>query len=287
MERAENILARQELLQGALSLALEEETTYVGDLARWRKAFPDAEILTIPSPIAILRRVKEPEEIAAIRSALRLTEEAFAWIAPSVRPGVREAELAAKLEFYARMKGASRAAFDLIVASGPNSAKPHAGATNRRVREGELVQFDIGFICAGYCSDFSRALFCGARPPAAIRRLHALVEEAQRIGRTSICAGQELSRPDLDVRDFFRREGVLKQYLHSLGHGVGLEIHEPPRLSHAAEGALEAGMVVTLEPGLYRAGKYGIRLEDMLLVTASGNEVLTDFPHTLACIPCK
>ena len=286
-ERTERIAARQPMLKGAARLFLEEESVTLGELARWRDALSGHEVLARASPITALRRVKEPEEIAAIRNALALAEEALAWIAPSVRPGVREIELAARLEYYARMKGASRAAFNLIVASGPNSARPHGVAGSRAVQENEPVQFDIGFCCAGYCSDFSRVLFCGSRPPAALRRMHALVEEAQRVGKGILRAGQGADQADLKVREFFKEEGVLRQYLHTLGHGVGLEIHEAPRLSHKDQSILEAGMVVTLEPGLYRAGKYGVRLEDVLLITPSGNEVLTDFPSALACIPCR
>jgi len=286
-DRPERILVKRKILQGEGRAYLEEETTTLGELARWQEALPGVEVRAIASPLAALRLIKSPEEIAAIRGALRLTEEAMAWIAQYVRPGVRENELAARLEFYARMKGASRAAFSLIVASGPNSARPHGVAGPRAVRENELIQFDIGFVCDGYCSDFSRVLFCGRRPPAALQRLHALVEEAQATGRAAIRAGQKTAEADSAVRAFFKEKGVLKSYLHTLGHGLGLEIHEPPRLSYTDHGVLEAGMVVTLEPGLYRAGRYGVRLEDVLLVTPSGNEVLTDFPHALACVPVR
>jgi Xaa-Pro aminopeptidase len=287
MDRLEQIVARRGFLKGEAQVYLEEETVYAADIKRWQAALPDIAVLTKESPLHTLRLIKEAEEVAAIRAALRLTEEAMAWIAPYIRPGVREIELAARLEFYARMKGASRAAFNLIVASGANTAKPHGVATTRAVRENEPVQFDIGWVCAGYCSDFSRVAFCGSKPPAALRRMHALVGQALAIGKNAVRAGEPFARPDRDVRAFFKREGVVKQYLHSLGHGLGLEIHEAPRLSHKAEGKLLPGMVLTVEPGLYRAGKYGVRLEDVLLVTPSGNEVLTDFPHALACIPAN
>jgi Xaa-Pro aminopeptidase len=287
MERPERIIAKQSMLKGEARLYLEEEAVSIRDIVRWRDALPGLEVLMRASPITSLRLIKEPEEVAAIRSSLALAEEALAWIAPFVRPGVREIELAARLEYYARMKGASRAAFNLIVASGPNSAKPHGVAGTRIVQENEPVQFDIGFICEGYCSDLSRVLFCGNRPPAALRRMYAFVEEAQAVGKAFIRAGLPAGLADLEVRAFFKEKGVLRQYLHTLGHGLGLEIHEAPRLSHKEQGILEAGMVVTLEPGLYRAGKYGVRLEDVLLITQSGNEVLTDFPCALACIPCR
>jgi len=285
MDRPERIVAGEKIFAGCPQISMEEETTRIASLKAWGAALSPATVTPLPSPLMPLRRIKEREEIAAVRRALALTEEAMAWIAPAVRPGVTERELAARLEFYCRMKGASGPSFDLIVASGPNSARPHGVAGPRKVAVNEPVLFDIGFFVDGYASDFTRVVFCGTKPPAALLSMHARVLEAQERGKAAIRAGIPAAGPDEVVRAWFKEERVLGLYGHSLGHGVGLEIHEAPRLSWKSEEMLEAGMLVTVEPGLYRAGRYGIRLEDMVLVTVQGCEVLTDFPHDLARIP--
>lgn len=284
MERPERIVARRGLVRPGEALDLEDEAATLADLGLWAKALPDVAVAGVVSPLAALRRRKDDEEIAAVRAALALTEEGMAWIAQYVRPGVTERELAARLEFYCRMKGASGPSFELIVASGPNSAKPHGVAGPRRIEADEVVLFDIGFFVDGYASDFTRVVYTGKKPPAALVRLHGLVREAQKIGIANLRVGAPAADADTAVRDYFRKERALGLYTHSLGHGVGLEIHEAPRLSHASRDILEPGTLVTVEPGLYRAGRYGIRLEDMVVVGARGVEVLTDFPHDLACL---
>ncbi|HPH01868.1 MAG TPA: Xaa-Pro peptidase family protein [Spirochaetota bacterium] len=287
LERPEKILAGLRLHLAHPVIVLEEETTTIAALKTWSKALEPARLVADPSPISGLRAIKEREEIIAVREALALTEEAMAWVAPMVRPGVTERELAANLELYCRTKGASGPSFDLIVASGPNSARPHGVAGSRRVQANEPVLFDIGFFVDGYASDFTRVVYCGSRPPATLLALHARVLEAQNRGKAAIRAGSPAARPDQIVREWFREQRVLGLYGHSLGHGVGLEIHEAPRLSWKSTERLEAGMLVTVEPGLYRTGRYGVRLEDMVLVTRQGCEVLTDFPPDLARIPLR
>lgn len=274
------LLAR--LLKGCPEVQVEESMT----LARHRtlgEGVSGTRFVPVPSPVTALRRFKDRDEVAGIEAALRLTEEVMVYTAGLIRPGMREREVAAAMEHYARIKGAEGASFPTIVASGPRSSLPHGEASDRVIAAGELVLLDFGFIIDGYCSDFTRVLWTGSKVPPRIRRVWSLVAEAQQTGFAALKSGVPAAEPDLLVRDFFRKARVLARYEHSLGHGVGREIHEAPRLSYRSEEVLEAGMVVTVEPGLYYPGKFGIRLEDMALVTATGARRLTDFPLEIAC----
>ena len=224
-----------------------------------------------------LRAVKSSDEIALIRAAVSLSDRAIAHMIALLKPGVSEREIALEGEFHMRRAGAEETAFDFIVASGPNSAFPHAETSDRRLEPGDLVVIDIGARTAGYCSDMTRT-FAVQSASAQGRELYRIVYRAQRAGAASVRAGAVCGDVDRIARGLIEEAGHSDAFGHGLGHGVGLEVHEGPRLRKGEEAELLAGHVVTVEPGIYLDGFGGIRLEDLLLVTAEGAETLTGAP---------
>ena len=221
-----------------------------------------------------LRAVKEEEEIRAIRRAAALADQAFsAWL-PTVRPGLEERELANELEYIMRKLGADFAAFPTIVASGARSSMPHASASRSRLARGDLLLIDFGATVDGYNSDMTRTLSLGPWG-AEQRRAYSAVLEAQSLALREIAPERGAKEIDAAARDLIARRGFRDRFGHGLGHGVGLAVHEFPRLSPQSDDLLEPGMVVTVEPGIYLPGRFGVRVEDMVLVTSTGYELLT------------
>lgn len=225
--------------------------------------------------IEAARAVKDAGELSLMRKAAKIACSSWEEILPLVKPGVREIELAAELEFRMRRKGSSGPAFDTIIASGPRGALPHAHASRRVVGKNELVVFDLGAILRGYSSDLTRTVFVG-RAPAEIRRWYGAVLEAQQAAREVLRPGVSAQEVDAAARQSLQRAGLGKQFVHSTGHGLGLEVHEMPRLAQGEKWLLRAGVVVTIEPGVYVEGKGGIRIEDDALVMPHGALYLTD-----------
>lgn len=227
-----------------------------------------------------LRQRKDAREIASIRKAVRRAEESFRELKKYIRPGATEQELGLKLEYLMRGKGARKAAFDTIVASGRNGAMPHAATTNRRIKKGDLVTFDFGAEANGYFSDITRTI-CVGRPSSKQREIHELVMSAQAAAIRTVRPGAPCKVVDEAARGVIKKAGHAKHFGHSTGHGVGLMVHEGPSISPSSNALVEQGMVFTVEPGVYIPGWGGVRIEDMVLVTASGVTVLTTLPREL------
>ncbi|MGD0224723.1 MAG: Xaa-Pro peptidase family protein [Terriglobia bacterium] len=221
-----------------------------------------------------LRVVKDPGEIEAIRSAGKVTAEVFAELLPQVRPGVVEKDLAAEVEYRMRKKGAEGAAFETIVASGPRSAYPHARPSSKALQESELVIFDLGAILGGYAADMTRTI-CLGEPTRRVRILYSAVLKAQAGAVRSVRDPTPAGEVDAVARRILANQGLARYFTHSTGHGVGLEIHERPRLGKGESTCLRSGSVVTVEPGVYLKGIGGIRIEDTVLVGPEGPEILT------------
>jgi Xaa-Pro aminopeptidase len=221
-----------------------------------------------------LRCVKEADEINCIRAAARLTSAVFTEVVRLVRPGVRELDLAAEIEYRIRRGGADGAAFETIVASGPRGAWPHARASSKLLKKSELVIFDLGAILRGYAADMARTVYVG-KPGGRVRSLYGAVREAQQRAADVARSGIQARVVDSTARKALARRGLARYFTHSVGHGVGLEIHERPRLARGERERLAAGCVVTVEPGIYLEGFGGIRIEDTVLVGESGPEILT------------
>jgi Xaa-Pro aminopeptidase len=221
-----------------------------------------------------LRMVKSDDEIARIRRSVLTNSEAFEKATRSIRPGARESAIAAELEYQMRRLGAEKAAFETIVAIGSRSALPHAQPTARKLANDELLLIDMGACQDGYMSDMTRVLFLG-KPGRRVRAMYNAVLKAQLAAIDAVRPGVTAAHVDGAARRVLTTEGLGKEFVHSTGHGLGLEIHEGPRLGRRDKTKLEPGMVITIEPGAYIRDFGGIRIEDTVLVTNNGCEVLT------------
>lgn len=227
--------------------------------------------------------VKSEDEIARIRKSVRTNSAAYERALKKARPGMRESELAAELDFQMRRLGAEAAAFETIVASGERTALPHARPTAARLENDQLLLIDMGASQDGYASDMTRVSHFG-RPKQRIREMYRAVLEAQLAAIDRVRAGRPASDVDSAARKVLKSHQLDREFIHSTGHGLGLEIHEPPRLGKKETTRLEAGMVITIEPGVYVEGRGGIRIEDTVLVTESGCEILTPTPKELVSL---
>ena len=227
-----------------------------------------------------LRESKDADEVALIAEAGRIATKALSRVIPMIHPGLSELEIAGILEKALRDEGSEEAPFPPIVASGPRAALPHARASRRVIERGDFVLLDFGAQFGGYCSDITRTLVVGAAT-AAQREVYDIVREANRIASTSVRAGMTGMAADTLARSYIERRGHGAAFGHGLGHGLGLEVHEAPRLARTAESALKVGAVITIEPGIYRAGWGGVRIEDDVHLSAAGPTILTDFSREL------
>ncbi|MEY4609299.1 MAG: hypothetical protein RL625_1516 [Gemmatimonadota bacterium] len=228
-----------------------------------------------------LREAKDADEVAAIRAAVGIAEAALRATLPTIHVGMTELAVAGELERALRAAGSEGFPFETIVASGPRSALPHARASARVIERGDLLLIDFGAIHAGYCSDLTRTFVMGAAPTDRQREIHALVRESNGSASALVRHGMRGRDADAIARDYIARAGFGEAFGHSLGHGIGLEVHEAPRLAKTAEAPLPVGAVVTIEPGVYLEGWGGVRIEDDVLLTAEGPDVLTSFPRDL------
>ena len=228
----------------------------------------------IAAPTGPLRIKKDKAEIAALRQAGHLVAEGFEHIQSIARPGMRECDLAAEFEAYIRKHGATKASFDSIVAAGENAAFPHYITGDRVLRKNDIVLCDIGALVEGYCSDLTRTFFLGTIP-AQGQKIYDIVARAQKLAIQAVKPGVQTSQIDRIAREEIAREGFGDRFIHSTGHGVGVEIHEPPWVGPYSTDTLEPGMIITVEPGIYLQGWGGVRIEDTLLVTHDGYEILT------------
>ncbi len=264
-----------------LRLGFEDAHVTVREYERLRRLLPDrVELVAAGSPVETLRLVKEADEVEAMRAAARLADEAFEEVLADGLAGRTERELAASLERAMRELGARRPSFDTIVAAGPHGALPHATPRDVRIAPGQLVTIDWGAELDGYCSDCTRTVAVGAVDDER-REVYEMVLAAQLAGLEAVRAGAVARAVDSAARDVITAAGYGERFGHGLGHGVGLAIHEGPRLSQRATGEITAGNAVTVEPGIYIAGRFGIRIEDLVIVTEEGCEILTSIPKQL------
>ena len=240
-----------------------------------------AALVPAPGIVDRLRMVKDPDEIEALRASIALNEAAFAHLARTVRPGISELELAWEMENYVRTHGGEGLSFDPITVGGPNSAIPHAQPSDRPVRGDELVLFDIGSLLDGYCSDMTRTV-CIDSVSSELEAVWAVVVDAQAAAEERARPGMTGAEVDAVARGVIDAAGYGQQFVHGTGHGIGLEIHEPPWITPTrGVDVLEPGMVFSIEPGVYLPGIGGVRMEDLVLLTSDGAEVLSTSPKKL------
>jgi Xaa-Pro aminopeptidase len=262
-------------LRKSATIGFEADLTTVTAAAQMKKLFQRGVGWQATSGFVMRQRVvKDADELKLIRQAVKLGAKVYEDAAKSIRPGVREVEVASKLEFAARRAGADGMSFDTIVAAGKRGALPHGRASQHPIPKRGFVVVDSGVILRGYCSDMTRSVHVG-RVGQVERGWYEAVLEAQLVGIGTVAPGVTAGEVDEATRSVLRRAKLDQYFTHSTGHGVGLEIHEPPRLGKRQGERLLPGMVVTIEPGIYIPGKGGIRIEDMVVVQEKGCEVLT------------
>ncbi|MHB8501372.1 MAG: M24 family metallopeptidase [Candidatus Acidiferrales bacterium] len=253
----------------------------VAQLRSLRKAARvHTEWISAPGLVEALRIRKEPAELARMRRAAKLAGDVLTGALKLLKPGVTENEIAAEIEYQMRRGGASGPAFETIVAFGERAALPHARPTAKRLRKNELVVLDLGVILAHYCSDITRTVYVG-RAPARVKQWHKAVQEAQTAAIAAVGAGVSCGDVDAAARQILVGYKLDRYFTHSTGHGLGLEVHEAPRVARGQTARLESGFVVTIEPGVYMAGVGGIRIEDDVAVHTDKTEILTRIPRDL------
>jgi Xaa-Pro aminopeptidase len=278
--------AQREALDAAVrrggyeQLGLEAEAISWAGQRRIKAGLETVELVATDGLVEQLRRVKEPAEVARIRAACEIGVEALAVVAPALATGPSERDVALGLEVEMRRRGASGNSFPPIVAAGPNAALPHARPSERPIERNEMVVLDFGCVVDGYCSDMTRTVSVGDPGPDATQ-LFDLVAESQHAGRIAVRAGAECATVDRACRAVIDAAGWGPAFSHSTGHGVGIEIHEAPRVAATASDTLARGYVVTVEPGVYVPGVGGVRIEDTVVVTDDGADVLTNAPRDL------
>lgn len=240
-------------------------------------------LIPLEDQIKNLRAVKDPQELASIRTAIDISSNAFLHIVEMLKEGVFEREIALEMEFFMRQNGADTIGFDIIIASGKRSALPHGKASAKRIEKGDFILIDFGSGFQGYHSDQTRTLVCG-KPSLEQQKIYQIVKEAHDKAIAMVRPGIPICEVDAAARDHIRNQGYGEYFGHGTGHGIGLAVHEDPVVNFENKGLLQEGMVFTIEPGIYLPDWGGVRIEDMVLVTPHGAEVLTYLPGQVTVI---
>lgn len=264
-------------------LGFEAQGISVALFERLQKNLHERELVPIKDELERLRGLKGDDEITLIKQAVQVAEEAWKKVLGMVNAGTREDELALELEYCMKKGGAEGVAFDIIVATGPRAALPHAQPTTRPIEEGDVVLFDFGAQYQGYCSDESCTVVVG-RATEEQKRIYTIVKDAHDKAIEQVRPGVRLAEIDATARDYINQSGHGEHFGHGTGHGVGLAVHEWPVVGKDSRDVAEAGMIFTIEPGIYIPGWGGVRIEDMVLVTPDGCEILTAIPKDLMIV---
>lgn len=236
--------------------------------------FEVKELIPLKNIIESIRMIKDSEELQFIKKAVEIADGAFLNVLPLIKPGILETEVSAEIEYFMKKQGAQGSSFQTIVASGARSAMPHGVASNKEIKNGDVIIMDYGAIYQGYCSDITRTIFLG-KPDEKMTKIYDIVLRAQKEALNGAHKGLKGREIDSIAREIINNSGYEKNFGHGLGHGVGLEIHEEPRFAPSDDNTMENGMVVTVEPGIYVEGYGGVRIEDMIVIKDDQPEILT------------
>ncbi|NSW90963.1 MAG: aminopeptidase P family protein [Firmicutes bacterium] len=265
---------------GVERLGFESMHLTYGNYLDYKEKFEIKELIPLKNVTESMRIIKDPEELKLIKTAVKIADEAFDHILPYIKPGVRETEIAAEIEYFIKRRGGEGPSFQTIVASGARSAMPHGVASEKEIEAGDIITMDYGTIYGGYCSDITRTVFLG-KPDGKMVEIYNTVLMAQKEALKGAHRGMTGKEIDSISREIINRAGFENNFGHGLGHGVGLEIHENPRFAPSDETIMENGMVVTVEPGIYIVGYGGVRIEDMIVIRDDKPEVLTSAPKDI------
>lgn len=267
--------ALQQLQAGARRIGFEADFITVSDHERIQALLPQAQFVALERAVEGLRAIKDSTELASMQRAIDISDDVFASFCEWIKPGMIENEVAARLEYEQRLAGGERNASGVtIVASGPRSSLPHGIASDRVIGSNEPLMIDIGTVVDGYCSDLTRTVFLGSAPNA-FKALYQLVYNAQERALDGIRAGMTGIEADKLARDVIVQGGYPDNFEHSLAHAIGLDVHERPFLNPRDSSLIQENMVFTIEPGVYLAGQFGVRIEDVVRITADGCEVMS------------
>jgi len=258
---------------GVKKLGFEKDDMTYAMFESYKKTV-NPELVPVSGLIEKIRLIKTPQEIKIIKAAADIADAAFEHILSFIAPGKTELEVSNELEFFMRKQGASSSSFDIIVASGLRSALPHGVASDKLIEKGDFVTLDFGALYNGYISDITRTVAVG-QPSDQLKEIYQIVLDSQLLSLEKVKPGMTGIEADAVARDYIKSKGYGEAFGHSLGHGIGLEVHEGPGLSFRSETVLAENMVVTIEPGIYVPGLGGVRIEDDIVLTATGNEKLT------------
>ena len=273
------VLAEQAIQElGIQKMGFEDGYVTVASYNQYSKL--PCELVPAQSLVNDLRAAKDEEEIALMKKAQEITDQAFDAILKFIQPGMTEQEIAARLQYEMLLRGADKMSFDPIVVSGPNGSLPHGIPSEKKVQKGEFLTMDFGCIYHGYCSDMTRTVAVG-QPTEEMERVYHTVLEAQRAGIAAARAGVTGSEVDRAARQVIQQAGYGAFFSHSFGHSLGLEIHESPNASPSEQSVLPTGAVISAEPGIYLPGRFGVRIEDVLVLREGGCEDITHSPKNL------
>ena len=265
---------------GASKIGYDETKMTVDNYDGLKKALSGISLYKCSEAVFVRRAVKTDDEVAKITEAQRIAEKALKKTMPLIKPGVTEREVMAELVYASLACGADNMSFDPIIAFGANSARPHHNPSDKRLEKNDIILIDFGVKLDGYCSDMTRS-FCLGDPDPKLAGIHGVVESALNYAIAHIKPGMTGHEADSLARELIRANGYDAEFGHGLGHGVGLDIHEMPRVGVGSDTVLREGMVITIEPGIYLEGVGGVRIEQMAVITSDGCRVLTDFDTSI------
>lgn len=269
--------------EGFKRVGFESTHMTVNGLSALNKANPGVEFVPVAERIEKLTMIKAPEEVELIKKAIEVTDKTFSKLLEIIKPGMKEKDVSAEISYWHKKFGADKDAFDPIVASGWRGCLPHGVASSKIIESGEMVTLDFGCIYNGFCSDLTRTISVG-EPSEEMKKIYNIVYDAQQKAINSAKAGMTTKNLDSIARDYIAENGYGDKFGHGLGHGLGIEVHEMPGVSQRTDISLPAGVVVTIEPGIYVEKLGGVRIEDDILITDGGCEVLNKSPKELIVI---
>jgi Xaa-Pro aminopeptidase len=275
--------AEEKLLRGCRRVGVEKEYLSLAQLSELRKHCNAVRFVPTADLVESLASLKSEPEISLIAKAVAITDAVFEEIIKVVKAGISELDVSAEISYLHKKNGAEKDSFEPIVVSGPRSSLPHGRPSSKKIKQGELVTLDFGCFYNGYCSDLTRTIAVG-KPSGEARKVYSIVLEAQQKAIDSAHNGVEAKTLDSTARDHIRSRGYDKFFGHGLGHGIGLQIHEFPRVSSRSTHTLRTGNVITVEPGIYLPGKFGVRIEDDIVIREGSCDVLTKAPKSMMIV---